>query len=106
MIVTFTHCLSGKFSHFMLMPEIKVLIYQEGSMWLPLTDEQRLVILKAYGIECDRLVREKERYEITSISRTQAWKLEREGTFPPRKSIGKKSCGWLLSDLLCWIQTR
>ncbi|EFO3858586.1 transcriptional regulator, partial [Escherichia coli] len=45
-------------------------------MWLPLTDEQRLVILKAYGIECDRLVREKERYEITSISRTQAWKLE------------------------------
>ncbi|EJA1249079.1 AlpA family phage regulatory protein, partial [Escherichia coli] len=51
-------------------------------------------------------VREKERYEITSISRTQAWKLEREGTFPPRKSIGKKSCGWLLSDLLCWIQTR
>ncbi|EQA1520152.1 transcriptional regulator, partial [Escherichia coli] len=25
-------------------------------MWLPLTDEQRLVILKAYGIECDRLV--------------------------------------------------
>ncbi|MCA7215862.1 transcriptional regulator, partial [Escherichia coli] len=25
---------------------------------------------------------------------------------PPRKSIGKKSCGWLLSDLLCWIQTR
>ncbi|MCV6071005.1 transcriptional regulator, partial [Escherichia coli] len=27
-------------------------------MWLPLTDEQRLVILKAYGIECDRLVRE------------------------------------------------
>ncbi|EFH5311854.1 transcriptional regulator, partial [Escherichia coli] len=24
----------------------------------------------------------------------------------PRKSIGKKSCGWLLSDLLCWIQTR
>ncbi|HAV2434669.1 TPA: AlpA family phage regulatory protein, partial [Escherichia coli] len=53
-------------------------------MWLPLTDEQRLVILKAYGIECDRLVREKERYEITSISRTQAWKLEREGKFPPR----------------------
>ncbi|MCA7307180.1 transcriptional regulator, partial [Escherichia coli] len=25
---------------------------------------------------------------------------------PPRKSIGKKSCGWLLSDLLCRIQTR
>ncbi|HAH3677258.1 TPA: transcriptional regulator, partial [Escherichia coli] len=21
----------------------------------------------------------------------------------PRKTIGKKSCGWLLSDLLWWI---
>ena len=30
-------------------------------MWVSLTDEQRLVILKAYGIEYDRLVREKER---------------------------------------------
>ncbi|EFC6021205.1 AlpA family phage regulatory protein, partial [Escherichia coli] len=54
----------------------------------------------------DRLVREKERKEITSISRSQAWKLEREGNYPPRKTIGKKSCGWLLSDLLWWIQTR
>ncbi|EEW3182952.1 AlpA family phage regulatory protein [Escherichia coli] len=75
-------------------------------MWVPLTDEQRLVILKAYGTEGDRLVREKERKETTSISRSQAWKLEREGKFPPRKTIGKKSCGWLLSDLLWWITER
>ncbi|HGU2652521.1 TPA: helix-turn-helix transcriptional regulator [Escherichia coli] len=75
-------------------------------MWVPLTDEQRSVILKAYGTEGDRLVREKERKEITSISRSQAWKLEREGNYPLRKTIGKKSCGWLLSDLLWWIQTR
>ncbi|HCS4673779.1 TPA: AlpA family phage regulatory protein, partial [Escherichia coli] len=46
---------------------------------------------------------EEERQNITSISRSQAWKLEREGKFPPRKTIGKKSCGWLLSDLLWWI---
>ncbi|EET0017537.1 AlpA family phage regulatory protein [Escherichia coli] len=75
-------------------------------MWVPLTDEQRSVILKAYGAEGDRLVRENERKEITSISRSQAWKLEREGKFPARKTIGKKSCGWLLSDLFWWIQTR
>lgn len=75
-------------------------------MWVPLTDEQRLVILKAYGTEGDRLVREKERKETTSISRSQAWKLEREGKFPPRKTIGKKSCGWLLSHLLWWITER
>ncbi|EOJ9573749.1 helix-turn-helix transcriptional regulator [Escherichia coli] len=60
-------------------------------------------MLKIYGYTCDRLVREKERQKITSISRSQAWKLEREGKFPPRKTIGKKSCGWLLSDLLWWI---
>ncbi|MDS1618186.1 AlpA family phage regulatory protein [Escherichia coli] len=75
-------------------------------MWVPLTDEQRSVILKAYGVVGDRLVREKERKETTSISRSQAWKLEREGKFPPRKTIGKKSCGWLLSDLLWWITER
>ncbi|EHW0577209.1 AlpA family phage regulatory protein [Escherichia marmotae] len=75
-------------------------------MWVPLTDEQRSVILKACGAEGDRLVRENERKEITSISRSQAWKLEGEGKFPPRKTIGKKSCGWLLSDLLWWIQIR
>ncbi|ELD8752778.1 TPA: helix-turn-helix transcriptional regulator, partial [Escherichia coli] len=63
----------------------------------------RLSILKIYGYTCDRLVREEERQNITSISRSQAWKLEREGKFPPRKTIGKKSCGWLLSDLLWWI---
>ncbi|EIG1211240.1 AlpA family phage regulatory protein, partial [Escherichia coli] len=62
-----------------------------------------LSILKIYGYTCDRLVREEERQNITSISRSQAWKLEREGKFPPRKTIGKKSCGWLLSDLLWWI---
>ncbi|WP_072179350.1 helix-turn-helix transcriptional regulator [Escherichia coli] len=60
-------------------------------------------VIKAVTATCDRLVREEERQNITSISRSQAWKLEREGKFPPRKTIGKKSCGWLLSDLLWWI---
>ncbi|MCZ5349348.1 AlpA family phage regulatory protein [Escherichia coli] len=63
----------------------------------------KLAASPIYGYTCDRLVREEERQNITSISRSQAWKLEREGKFPPRKTIGKKSCGWLLSDLLWWI---
>ncbi|EKN3636429.1 helix-turn-helix transcriptional regulator [Yersinia enterocolitica] len=68
--------------------------------------EKRLQILRDYGEKGDRLVREKERQYITSISRSTAWKLERSGKFPQRKSIGLKSCGWLLSDLLCWINER
>lgn len=68
--------------------------------------EKRLQILRDYGEKGDRLVREKERQYITSISRSTARKLERSGKFPQRKSIGLKSCGWLLSDLLCWINER
>lgn len=68
--------------------------------------ERRLQILRDYGEICDRLVRERERQRITSISRSTAWKLERIDKFPRRKSIGLKSCGWLLSDLLCWINER
>ncbi|MDE1482160.1 AlpA family transcriptional regulator [Xenorhabdus bovienii] len=59
-------------------------------------------ILALYGIQIDRLVREKERQQITSISRSQAWKLERTGMFPKRKYLGNSSCAWLLSDLLLW----
>lgn len=62
-------------------------------MWVPLTDEQRSVILKAYGTEGDRLVREKERKEITSISRSQAWKLEREETTHRVKPLGRNLAG-------------
>ncbi|MHA6634527.1 helix-turn-helix transcriptional regulator [Citrobacter farmeri] len=71
-----------------------------------LTNEQRIKVLRDYGETYDRLVREKERQYITSISRSTAWKLEQSGKFPLRKSIGLKSCGWLLSDLLYWINER
>ncbi|AUW13392.1 helix-turn-helix transcriptional regulator [Yersinia enterocolitica] len=75
-------------------------------MLFKLTNEQRIKVLRDYGEICDRLVREKERQYITSISRSTAWKLEQVGKFPQRKSIGLKSCGWLLSDLLYWISER
>lgn len=63
-------------------------------------------ILSFYGIEIDRLVREDERRKITAISRSQAWKLEKDGQFPQRKKIGYSSCAWLLSDLLLWCHQR
>ncbi|AYL53398.1 MULTISPECIES: helix-turn-helix transcriptional regulator [Enterobacterales] len=77
-----------------------------NTTFTPPPAEKRLQILRDYGEKGDRLVREKERQYITSISRSTAWKLERSGKFPQRKSIGLKSCGWLLSDLLCWINER
>ena len=47
----------------------------------------------------DRLVREAERKNITSISRTTAWQLERKGLFPKRRQLYPQSnhVGWLLS---------
>ncbi|REF26306.1 P4 family phage/plasmid primase-like protein [Xenorhabdus cabanillasii] len=63
------------------------------------TPEECRSILSEYGEPYDRLIREKERQHITSISRTSAWKLENEGRFPARKPLGRNSCAWLLSDL-------
>lgn len=64
---------------------------------------ERAAILAAYG-ESERLCREKERQHITSISRSRAWELERQGKFPIRRKLGNNSCAWLLSDLLLWVQ--
>ncbi len=54
----------------------------------------------------DRIVKEKERRLITSISRSEAFQLERKGLFPLRRKISNRSVGWLLSELLNWVNTR
>ncbi|EGQ8447177.1 TPA: helix-turn-helix transcriptional regulator [Vibrio alginolyticus] len=54
----------------------------------------------------DRLVRESERRLITSISRSQAWKLEKQGLYPKRVKLGSRSIAWRLSELLDWVETR
>lgn len=71
--------------------------------FIPPTAEERLALLNGYGESYDRLIREKERQHITSISRTTAYTLEKEERFPARKMLGRNSCVWLLSDLLFWI---
>ena len=56
----------------------------------------------------DRIVREAERKEITSISRTTAWSLERKGLFPKHRQLypHSTSVGWLLSELMEWVSSR
>ncbi|CAH0543166.1 helix-turn-helix transcriptional regulator [Vibrio marisflavi] len=56
----------------------------------------------------DRLVREKERQLLTSISRSQAWKLEQVGLFPKRRKLSPRgnTVVWLLSELNEWIASR
>lgn len=54
----------------------------------------------------ERIVREADRRYITSISRTKAWKLEKEGLFPKRLRLGNRSVGWKLSELLEWVDNQ
>ncbi|MBO1270843.1 AlpA family phage regulatory protein [Shewanella sp. 4t3-1-2LB] len=56
----------------------------------------------------DRFVREAERKAITSVSRTTAWSLERQGLFPRRRKLHANSTavGWLLSELVAWVRNR
>ncbi|HHX8439408.1 MULTISPECIES: helix-turn-helix transcriptional regulator [Vibrio] len=57
--------------------------------------------------EIDRIVREDERKHITSVSRTQAWRLEKCGQFPKRVKLGgSHAVGWKLSDLIAWVERR
>lgn len=56
--------------------------------------------------KCERFVREKERKAITGLSRSQAWRLERDGQFPKRRKLGKSAVGWLASELSAWVASR
>ncbi|EIW8772612.1 transcriptional regulator, partial [Klebsiella pneumoniae] len=40
------------------------------------TPEQRRQLLNEYGVPYDRIVREKERRDITSLCRSSAWEME------------------------------
>ncbi|PSU04733.1 hypothetical protein C9I92_23240 [Photobacterium ganghwense] len=54
----------------------------------------------------DRVIREAERLQITSISRSQAYQLEKQGRFPKRLRLGSRSVGWRLSEIMSWVNDR
>ncbi|MGK0235929.1 MAG: prophage regulatory protein [Psychroserpens sp.] len=66
------------------------------------TPEKRQELLKIAG-ESDRLVKDQERKKITTLSRSQTWKLERTGSHPQRVQLSTNSVAWLLSDLFHFI---
>lgn len=66
------------------------------------SSELRRELLKNAG-ESERYVKEKERQKITTISRVQAWELERKGLHPKRVKLSSQSVAWLLSDLLWFL---
>jgi predicted DNA-binding transcriptional regulator AlpA len=51
------------------------------------------------GILGDRAVR-----QLTNLSRTTIWRLERQGKFPRRLRLSGNRIGWRADEILEWIQ--
>ncbi len=54
----------------------------------------------------DRIIRSKEVIEMTGLSRTTLWRMEKYKSFPARVSLGKGSVGWKLSEVQSWLSSR
>ena len=52
----------------------------------------------------ERILRIKEVTEITGLSRTTIWRMERKDEFPARVQLGVGSVGWKASDVNNWIK--
>lgn len=51
----------------------------------------------------DRIIREGECRKLTGVCRTTRYTMEREGKFPARRQLGGRSIGWVLSEVLDWL---
>ena len=51
-----------------------------------------------------KLIRIKELEEITGLSRTTIWRLEKNGKFPKKVKISSRLIGWRSSDIENWIK--
>ncbi len=54
----------------------------------------------------DRIMRIQEIIEITGVSRSTIWRMERRGEFPSRVPLGASSIGWLKSEINAWIKNK
>ncbi len=53
-----------------------------------------------------RIIRLPEVQEMVGLSRTQVWRLERDGIFPNRVRLGARSVGWLSDEIEAWVESR
>jgi prophage regulatory protein len=54
----------------------------------------------------ERFIREAECREISGLSRSTRWRLERAGKFPRRRQISIGCTGWLASEVADWLADR
>jgi prophage regulatory protein len=53
-----------------------------------------------------QLIGQAELCKLIGMSRSQIWRLEREGQFPARIHIGKRRIAWRVSDIRAWLAGR
>lgn len=54
----------------------------------------------------DRFIREDERKNLTGLSRSTWWRMEKLGRAPKRRQLSPNSTGWLLSEIRDWMKSR
>ncbi|MBF0291310.1 MAG: AlpA family phage regulatory protein [Nitrospinae bacterium] len=54
----------------------------------------------------EAILRWKQVKELVNLSRVTCWRLERRGLFPGRVTLGSNSCGWRLSEISAWLESR
>ncbi|MBI2603134.1 MAG: AlpA family phage regulatory protein [Deltaproteobacteria bacterium] len=54
----------------------------------------------------DRILREPEVLNLTGLSRTTIWRLEKEGSFPRRVKISRQAVGWLFQQIQKWMEQK
>jgi prophage regulatory protein len=59
-----------------------------------------------FSRELDRFIRERECQQLTGLSRSTRWRLERAGRFPRRRRISAGATGWLASEIAAWLAGR
>ena len=53
-----------------------------------------------------KILRIQDVINVTGLSRTTVWRLERRGDFPSRLRLGENSCGWVAQEIQDWIASR
>ena len=53
-----------------------------------------------------RVIRYPELFRKIGLSRSQVWRLEKQGDFPRSIQLGKNSKGWIEADVDTWLTER
>ncbi len=62
--------------------------------------------MKIAESQVDRISRSPEVEKITGLSKVTIWRQERQGQFPRRVRIGRRSVGWFTSEIEAWLQDK